>query len=103
MDSFLARGRTRDGTVISPASRGRIPGHLSAGDLIRRKLWTKRDRQRGALRMKTVEPVSREVKQGRGFRQFLQRGLEKASGEWLIICTDHNLLSLFRFRHPVPG
>ena len=63
---------------------------------MRRKLQTKRGRQRYALRMQTVEPVFGQIKQGRGFRQFLLRGLEKVSGEWSLICTGHNLLKLFR-------
>ena len=46
--------------------------------------------------MQTVEPVFGQVKQGRGFRQFLLRGLEKVNGEWSLICTGHNLLKLFR-------
>ena len=37
-----------------------------------------------------------QIKQGRGFRQFLLRGLEKVNGEWPLICTGHNLLKLFR-------
>ena len=40
------------------------------------------------------EPVFGQVKQARGFRQFLMRGLDKVSGEWAIICTAHNLLKL---------
>ena len=44
-----------------------------------------------------MEPVFGQIKQGRGFRQFLLRGLEKVSGEWSLICTGHNLLKLFRF------
>ena len=56
-----------------------------------------RGRQRYALRMQTVEPVFGQIKQGRGFRQFLLRGLEKVNGEWSLICTGHNLLKLFRF------
>ncbi len=42
---------------------------------------TKRGRQRYALRMATVEPVFGQIKQDRGFRQFLLRGLEKVRGE----------------------
>ena len=38
-----------------------------------------------------------QVKQGRGFRQFLLRGLEKVNREWLLICAGHNLLKLFRY------
>ena len=44
-----------------------------------------------------MEPVFGQIKQGRGFRQFLLRGLEKVNGEWSLICTGHNLLKLFRF------
>ena len=61
------------------------------------RLQTRRGRQRYALRMQTVEPVFGQIKQGRGFRQFLLRGLEKVNGEWSLICTGHNLLKLFRF------
>ena len=63
---------------------------------MRRKLQTKRGRKRYALRMQTVEPVFGQIKQGRGFRQFLLRGLHKVQGEWSLICTGHNLLKLFR-------
>ena len=96
VDPFIAPEKTRHGRLIPPAPRGRIPGHLSPRDRMRRKLQTKRGRQRYALRMQTVEPVFGQIKQGRGFRQFLLRGLEKVSGEWSLICTGHNLLKLFR-------
>ena len=65
-----------------PAPRGRIPADLSARDRMRRKLQTKRGRQRYGLRKETVEPVFGQIKQGRGFRQFLLRGLDKVNGEW---------------------
>ena len=35
-----------------------------------------------------------QIKQARGFRQFLLRGLNKVRGEWAMICTVHNLLEL---------
>ena len=97
VDPFVAPEQTRHGRVVPPAPRGRIPSHLSSRDRMRRKLRTKRGRQRYALRMQTVEPVFGQIKQGRGFRQFLLRGLEKVQGEWSLICTGHNLLKLFRF------
>ena len=43
-----------------------------------------------------VEPVFGQIKEGRGFRQFLLRRLEKVQGEWSLICTGHNLLKLVR-------
>jgi hypothetical protein len=49
-----------------------------------------------AARKGIVEPVLGQIKQGRGFRQFLLRGLEKVRGEWALICTTHNVLKLYR-------
>ena len=96
VDPFVAPEQTRHGRVVpTPAPRGRIPSHLSPRDRMRRKLQTRRGRQRYALRMQTVEPVFGQIKKGRGFRQFLLRGLEKVNGEWSLICTGHNLLKLF--------
>ena len=103
VDPFIAPGKTRHGRSVPPAPRGRIPSHLSARDRMRRKLQTKRGRQCYALRMQTVEPVFGQIKQVRGFRQFLLRGLEKVDGEWSLICTGHNLLKLFRFGRRVDG
>ena len=97
VDPYVAPDQTRNGSVVQPAPRGRIPGNLSPRDRMRRKLRTKRGRQRYALRMEPVEPVFGQIKQARGFRQFLLRGLEKVNREWLLICTGHNLLKLFRF------
>jgi hypothetical protein len=42
-----------------------------------------------------VEPVFGQIKQARGFRQFLLRGVKKVRVEWAMICTTHNLLKLF--------
>ena len=97
VDPFVAPEKTRHGRVVPPAPRGRIPKGLSVRGRMRRKLRTKRGRARYALRMETVEPVFGQIKQGRGFRQFLLRGLAKVNPEWSLICTGHNLLKLFRF------
>ena len=45
-DPFVAPEQTRHGRVVPPAPRGRIPNNLSARDRMRRKLQTKRGRQR---------------------------------------------------------
>lgn len=37
-----------------------------------------------------------QIKQPKGFRQFLLRGLNNVRGEWAIIRTIHNLLKLHR-------
>lgn len=45
-----------------------------------------------------VEPVNGQIKEGRGLRRFLLRGLEKVDREWHLIAATHNLLKLFRRR-----
>lgn len=44
-----------------------------------------------------VEPVFGQIKDARGIRTFLLRGLEQVRGEWNLVCLTHNLLKLFRF------
>jgi hypothetical protein len=48
------------------------------------------------LRKYVVEPVFGQIKQARGFRQFLLRGMKKISNECAMICTAHNLAKLTR-------
>jgi transposase len=50
------------------------------------------------LRKQLPEPVFGQIKQARGFRQFLMRGIEKVRSEWALVCTAHNLLKLAQGR-----
>ena len=45
-----------------------------------------------------VEPVFGQIKEARGFRRFLLRGIAKVRGEWSLISLTHNLLKLHRFQ-----
>jgi hypothetical protein len=65
-------------------------------DRMRRKLRTKKGKEYYGLRKELPEPVFGQIKQVRGFDQFLLRGSDKVSNEWKVICTGHNLLKLFR-------
>jgi len=47
-------------------------------------------------RKQTVEPVFGQIKQARGFRRFLLRGLARVDAEWKLICAGHNLWKMFR-------
>ena len=38
------------------------------------------------------------IKQARGFRQFLMRGLDKVAHEWGLVCLAHNMLKLAQRR-----
>jgi len=96
VEVFNPPDRLKHGEKKEDCVLGRIPADLSAADRMRRKLSTKRGRRIYAERKKIVEPVFGQIKQGRGFRQFLLRGLEKVKGEWSLICTTHNLLKLWR-------
>lgn len=87
--------RQRHGQAVPAAPRGRRPATLSVAERMRRTLRTKRGRRLYAKRKAIVEPVFGQIKQGRGFRQFLLRGLRKVRGEWALICTTHNMLKLW--------
>ena len=50
-----------------------------------------------ARRKVIVEPVCGQIKEARGFRRFLLRGLAKIRGEWCLVCLTHNLLKLWRY------
>jgi hypothetical protein len=51
-----------------------------------------------AQRKAIVEPVNGQIKEARGLRRFLLRGLEKVDAEWHLITATHNLLKVFRYR-----
>jgi hypothetical protein len=75
---------------------------------MRRTFRTKRGRRLYARRKAIVELVFGQIEQGRGFRQFLLRGLRQVRGEWALICTTHNVLKLWtalrrRSRRPGEG
>jgi len=48
-----------------------------------------------ATRSHTVEPVFGDVKENRGFRRFMRRGLSAANSEAALIFVAHNLLKVF--------
>ncbi|MCL5266634.1 MAG: transposase [Bacteroidetes bacterium] len=57
--------------------RGRKPKGMGVKELMRRKLRTKKGKKIYSKRKETVEPVFGQIKQVRGFRQFLLRGWKK--------------------------
>jgi transposase len=93
---YLAPGRAVHGAP-DPSGRRRLkPGSRLAAMADRLKRAGRRSRYR--LRKQTVEPVIGQIKQARGFRQFLLRGFAKAEAEWALICTAHNLTKLLAAR-----
>jgi transposase len=94
-EAFIATARSKH-EEPQPAPRGRPPEDLTAKQKMRRKLLTKRGKKVYARRKTSVEPVFGQVKQGRGFRAFLMRGLGLVAKEWAMVCTAHNIVKLWR-------
>src|SRR6202140_1837225 len=92
IEGYVATGRQKHGTKAATTKR-----KLKSGTLIARmstKLKRAGYRSRYRLRKQIVEPVFGQIKQARGFRQFLLRSIDKVKAEWAMICTAHNLAKL---------
>jgi transposase len=96
MAGFLATEKQKHGERNQPCQRGPLPKDASRVERMARKLKTKMGAAIYARRKYIVEPVFGQIKQARGFRQFLLRGLEKVRGEWALICMTHNLLKFHK-------
>ena len=92
IEPYIATGRQRHADR-SASGRRRMRPHTRVAAM-RTKLARAGHRSRYRLRKTLPEPVFGQIKQARGFRQFLMRGLAKVRGEWSLICTVHNLLKL---------
>lgn len=75
----------------------------SVAEWMRYRLRLPENRERYRRREQSAEPVFGQIKQGRGLRQFLLRGLDKTSALWQLDCAAHNLLKLYHARAPVPA
>lgn len=95
IDAYIATGRQKHGERPMPCRPGPLPKGATRVDRMRRKLKTKVGAAIYAARKGIVEPVFGQIKQARGFRQFLLRGLKKVQGEWALVCLAHNILKLY--------
>jgi transposase len=91
IDGYIATGRAKHPT----ADNGKVGGPLTQA--MRKKIADGGFETPYRLRKQIVEAVFGQIKQARGFRQFLLRGLENVAAEWAIICTAHNLVKLATF------
>jgi transposase len=94
IDGYVATGKSQHGQHRQPCPRGPLPKGATRTAKMRRKLQTKVGKAVYAARKTIVEPVFGQIKQARGFRQFLLRGFEKVAGEWALVCLTHNILRL---------
>jgi len=96
IDAYISTRKQKHGERPGPCPRGPLPPTATMVDRMARKLHTKAGAKVYAARKAIVEPVIGQIKQARGFRQFLLRGVEKVQGEWSLVCTTHNILKLYR-------
>jgi hypothetical protein len=94
IDGYVATGKNKHGQHRQACPRGPIPKGATRTARMKRKLQTKAGKAVYAARKAIVEPVFGQIKQARGFRQFLLRGFEKVAGEWALVCLTHNILRL---------
>jgi transposase len=93
IEPFIAAGRQKH-RERAPSPRGRPRKDMTLRQRMARKLLTVRGRNAYSQRKVIVEPVFGQIKQARGFRQFLRRGLKRVQHEWALVCTAHNILKL---------
>lgn len=96
IEGYIATERQKHGEHREPCPKGPLPKDATRVDRMRRKLKTKAGKAVYAARKAIVEPVFGQIKQARGFRQFLLRGIEKVRGEWALVCLTHNILKCYR-------
>ena len=104
IDAYVATGRARDAVAGKAEAPAAPPSTQPAGSPTRVEAMRAKIKAGGhaspyRLRKQLPEPVFGQIKQARGFRQFLLRGIDKVRAEWAIVCTAHNLLKLAHRRN----
>src|SRR3954454_4351854 len=108
-DPYIATERQRhhaatttEPTTTAKSASAATPASspATARERMRAKLGTESGRAVYARRKTIVEPVFGQIKEARGFRRFLLRGLTKIRGEWRLVCLTHNLLKIWRYGSP---
>jgi len=101
INAYVATGRAKD--AVAGTAKGKAPaapastqpaGKPTRVEAMRAKIKAGGHASPYRLRKQLPEPVFGQIKQARGFRQFLMRGIDKVRAEWAIVCTVHNLLKL---------
>jgi len=85
---------------------GKLPANGARGPVaekMRERLMTEAGRKQYNRRCGIVEPVFGLIKEQRGCRRFLLRGLTKVAAEWALLCTVTNLWRLYRYAPQAVG
>ena len=92
-DPYIAPGRQRHHMPQAEAPATPAPRQ----ECMAAKVRTPAGKALYARRKVIVEPVFGQIKEARGFRRFLLRGLATIRGEWRLVCLTHNLLKIWRY------
>jgi transposase len=92
-DPYIATGRQQHQVpqAEAPERPSTVQERMAA------KVRTPEGKALYARRKVIAEPVFGQIKEARGFRRFLLRGLENIRGEWRLVCLTHNLLKIWRY------
>lgn len=91
-DAYIATGREKRTTERGSAQPPRSRLKKSMAE----KLKTPSGKAKYARRKAVGEPPYGQIKEVRGLRRFLLRGLDQVPDEWNLISLTHNILKLFR-------
>jgi transposase len=94
-DPYMATGRQRH--HVPETEEAEAP--TAAKERMAAKVRSPAGRALSARRKVNVEPVFGQIKEARGFRRFLLRGLANIRGEWSLVCLTHNLLKIWRYTY----
>lgn len=94
--------RLKHGDPVSQTGAGPGTSDGTSAARMRKKLQSSTGHELYKMRKAIVEPVFGQMKEVRGFRRFLLRGLEQVRCEFALISLTHNLLKLFKHRAPRP-
>jgi transposase len=92
-DPYIATERQRHHGLQAEASAP----PATAQERMAAKVRTPEGKALYSRRKVIVEPVFGQLKEARGFRRFLLRGLANIRGEWRLVCLTHNLLKMWRY------
>lgn len=95
IEPYVATGRQKRGAPPALPVEA-LAGGATIRERMAAKLQTPTGKRVYSYRKETVEPVFGQIKEARGIRRFLFRGLDSVQAEWSLICATHNLLKLFR-------
>ena len=108
IDGYVAAGRAKHATAeeveshpaaatVAGSSTQKAPAPTRV-EAMREKIKSGGHASPYRLRKQLPEPVFGQIKEARGFRQFLMRGIKKVRAEFSLVCTAHNLRKLAQGR-----